>query len=59
MLKNEVNLSENHKNKPQPFCGLISCASCGMMITGEYKVKKQKMEMFTNILLSLFQKNKS
>src|SRR3972149_11374376 len=30
------------KNDPQPFCGLISCASCGMMITGEYKVKKQK-----------------
>src|SRR3989339_2261098 len=29
-------------NDPQPFCGLISCASCGMMITGEYKVKKQK-----------------
>ena len=28
------------KNEPQPFCGLISCASCGMMITGEYKVKK-------------------
>ena len=34
----------NHKPtiNPQPFCGLISCASCGMMITGEYKVKKQK-----------------
>ena len=30
------------KNEPQPFYGLISCASCGMMITGEYKVKKQK-----------------
>src|SRR3989344_6092665 len=30
------------KNEPQPFCGLISCVSCGMMITGEYKVKKQK-----------------
>ena len=30
------------QNEPQPFCGLISCASCGMMITGEYKVKKQK-----------------
>src|SRR3989344_3560633 len=29
-------------NDPQPFCGLISCASCGMMITGEYKVKKQQ-----------------
>jgi len=30
------------ENEPQPYCGLISCASCGMMITGEYKVKKQK-----------------
>src|SRR3989344_212437 len=30
------------KNEPQAFCGLLSCAECGMMITGEYKVKKQK-----------------
>ncbi|MEI7765470.1 MAG: recombinase family protein [bacterium] len=30
------------KNEPQVYCGLISCASCGMMITGEHKVKKQK-----------------
>ena len=30
------------KNQAQVYCGLISCASCGMMITGEYKVKKQK-----------------
>ena len=30
------------KNEPQPFCGLISCASCGMMITGEHKFKRQK-----------------
>ena len=30
------------KNEPQPFCGLLSCATCNMMITGEYKVKKQK-----------------
>src|SRR3990172_8935643 len=30
------------KNDPQPFCGLLSCATCNMMITGEYKVKKQK-----------------
>ena len=30
------------KNVAQAYCGLISCASCGMMITGEYKVKKQK-----------------
>ena len=30
------------KNEPQPYCGLLSCATCNMMITGEYKVKKQK-----------------
>jgi site-specific DNA recombinase len=30
------------KNEPQPYCGLLSCATCHMMITGEYKVKKQK-----------------
>ena len=33
-----------HKDAPEPqaYCGLISCASCGMMITGEYKMKTQK-----------------
>ncbi len=31
-----------HKNNPQAYCGLLSCASCGMQITGEYKVKTQK-----------------
>ena len=30
------------KNEPQPYCGLLKCGSCGMMITGEYRVKKQK-----------------
>ncbi|MBM3257138.1 MAG: recombinase family protein [Candidatus Liptonbacteria bacterium] len=30
------------KNEPQPFCGLMSCASCGMMITAEAKTKRQK-----------------
>ncbi|MBI2443780.1 MAG: recombinase family protein [Candidatus Magasanikbacteria bacterium] len=29
------------KNESQPFCGLFYC-TCGMMITGEYKVKRQK-----------------
>ena len=33
---------QKSKNEPQPFCGLLSCATCGMMVTGEYKVKKQK-----------------
>jgi hypothetical protein len=30
------------KNDPQIYCGLISCGTCGMMITGEYKIKTQK-----------------
>ena len=32
-----------HKSKiePQAYCGLLVCASCGMMITGEYRVKTQ------------------
>jgi len=42
MLKQRGKPDRKPKNDPQPFCGLISCASCGMMITGEYKVKKQK-----------------
>ena len=27
---------------PQPLCGLIQCEYCGMMVTGENKIKKQK-----------------
>ena len=42
MLKKRGKPERKPKNGPQPFCGLISCASCGMMITGEYRVKKQK-----------------
>jgi len=30
------------KDEPQAYCGLISCATCGMMVTGEYRVKTQK-----------------
>ena len=30
------------KNDPQVFCGLISCAECGMMITAEEQVKRQQ-----------------
>jgi len=34
----------HHKTKyePQPLCGLLKCGICGMSITGEYRVKKQK-----------------
>ena len=30
------------KTDPRPFCGLMSCGSCGMGITGEIKIKRQK-----------------
>ncbi len=41
ILKQKSRPRFKQKNMPQVFCGLISCASCGMMITGEYRVKKQ------------------
>ena len=28
-------------SEPRPLCGLLRCGTCGMMITGEDKVKKQ------------------
>ena len=42
MLKLRGQPERKPQNEPQPFCGLISCASCGMMITGEHKFKRQK-----------------
>ena len=42
VLKKRGQPDRKPKNEPQPFCGLISCASCGMMITGEHRVKTQK-----------------
>ncbi len=30
------------KIEPQVFCGLLHCGTCGMMITGEYRIKRQK-----------------
>ena len=30
------------KWEPQALCGILKCGTCGMSITGEYKVKKQK-----------------
>ncbi len=41
ILKQKSRPRFKQKNQPQVFCGLITCASCGMMITGEYRVKKQ------------------
>ncbi|MBU6431655.1 MAG: recombinase family protein [Patescibacteria group bacterium] len=42
VLKQRGRPHHKQKNEPQAFCSLLSCASCGMMITGEYKIKKQK-----------------
>ena len=42
MLKFRGQPERKPQNEPQPFCGLISCASCGMMITAENKTKRQK-----------------
>ena len=42
VLKSRGRPDRKSRNEPQPFCGLLHCAECGMMITGEYKVKKQK-----------------
>ena len=36
------NRQPNKKINPKPLCGLLSCASCGMGITGEIKIKRQK-----------------
>ena len=41
VLKQRGRPRHKTKNEPQAFCGLLHCA-CGMMITGEYKVKRQK-----------------
>ena len=30
------------KTDPRPLCGLLKCGSCGMSITGEIKIKRQK-----------------
>jgi DNA invertase Pin-like site-specific DNA recombinase len=41
MLKQRGQPERKSKNEPQPYCGLIACASCGMMITAENKTKRQ------------------
>ena len=42
ILKQRGRPHHKQKNEPQAFCGLLRCGNCGMAITGEYKVKKQK-----------------
>ena len=51
-----------HKTKyePQVFCGLLHCGTCGMMITGEYRIKRQKNGNIHNyIYYHCTKKNKS
>ena len=42
ILKQRGRPHHKTKNEPQAFCGLLKCGTCGMGITGEYKVKLQK-----------------
>ena len=42
ILKQRGRSHHKTKNEPQVFCGLLKCGTCGMGITGEYKVKRQK-----------------
>jgi site-specific DNA recombinase len=42
VLKQRGRPQHKTKYEPQPFCGLLRCGTCGMMITGEYRIKKQK-----------------
>ena len=41
VMKERSRPRKKNKIEPQAYCGLLSCASCGMMITGEYRVKTQ------------------
>ncbi len=41
VMKQRGRPRHKQKNEPQAYCGLLSCGTCGMMITGEYRVKKQ------------------
>jgi len=42
ILKQRGRPHHKPKNEPQPFCGFLKCGNCGMAITGEYRIKKQK-----------------
>ncbi len=42
VLKQKGKPRHKVKNEPQPYCGLLRCGTCGMMITGEYRIKRQK-----------------
>ena len=42
ILKQRGRPHHKTKNEPQAFCGLLKCGGCGMDVTAEYKVKRQK-----------------
>jgi len=42
VLKQKSRPHYKTRNKPQPYCGLLRCNTCGFMITGESKTKHQK-----------------
>ena len=42
VMKERGRPNAKHKSNPQVYCGLLYCATCGMMITGEYRTKTQK-----------------
>jgi hypothetical protein len=42
ILKQRGKIRKSNKNQPQAFCGLLRCGTCGMMITAENRIKKQK-----------------
>ncbi|MBI3273576.1 MAG: recombinase family protein [Candidatus Colwellbacteria bacterium] len=42
ILQERSHPHHHEKNDPRALCGLLSCQSCGMMITAEKRVKRQK-----------------
>ena len=42
VLKQRGKIRKSSKNQPQAFCGLLRCGTCGMMVTAENRIKKQK-----------------
>ena len=42
VLKERSHPRQSPTNSPQALCGAIRCGSCGMMITAEHKIKRQK-----------------
>jgi len=50
ILKQRGKPHRKTKNELQAFCGLFRCATYGMMITGEYKVKRQKNRNIHNYI---------